>query len=63
MRVTTAFNRMLAIPGASVAGVTFGPQGVVVALGQSSKRLTCPCWFTMRAAYDSSIRRGRPFEG
>ncbi len=26
MRVTTAFNKMLAIPGASVAGVEFGPE-------------------------------------
>ncbi len=30
MRVTTAFNKMLAIPGAWVAGVTFGPEGIVI---------------------------------
>ncbi len=32
VRVTTAFNKMLAIPGASMAGVEFGPEGIVAAL-------------------------------
>lgn len=32
MRVTTEFNRMLAVPWATVAGVVFAPQGVVVTL-------------------------------
>ncbi len=31
MRVTTAFNKMLAIPGASMAGVEFA-EGIVAAL-------------------------------
>ncbi len=30
MRVTTAFNRMLKLPGASVSDVAFGGEGVVV---------------------------------
>lgn len=59
MRVTTAFNRMLAIPGAGVISVTFTPEGVVVGLRRRFRRLTCPCGFKTRAAYDSSVRRWR----
>ena len=32
MRATTAFNKMLAIPGATVVEVTFTPSGIVVGL-------------------------------
>lgn len=59
MRVSTAFNKMLAIPGATVATVTFTPEGIVVGLHRRAKRLTCPCGFTARAAYDRSTRRWR----
>lgn len=59
MRATTAFNKMLAIPGASVAGVSFTPEGVVVALRRRFRRLTCPCGFKIGAVYDSSVRRWR----
>lgn len=59
MRVTTAFNKMLGIPGATVAEVSFTPEGVVASLRRRSKLLTCPCGFTTRATYDSSIRRWR----
>lgn len=59
MRVTTAFNKMLAIPGATVKEVSFTPEGVVVVLRRRSKFLTCPCGFATRATYDSSIRRWR----
>ncbi|HEY1829626.1 MAG TPA: hypothetical protein VGG38_05205 [Acidimicrobiales bacterium] len=38
MRVTTAFNMMLAIVGASVRNVTFAPEGVVVGLGRRRAR-------------------------
>ncbi len=30
MRVCTAFNRLLRLPGASVIDVSFGPEGVLV---------------------------------
>jgi transposase len=50
---------MLAIPGAGVASVIFTPEGVVVGLRRRFRRLTCPCGFKTRAAYDSSIRRWR----
>lgn len=59
MRVTTAFNRMLAIPGASVSSVAFTPAGVVVTIRRRFRRLTCPCGFRARAAYDCSVRRWR----
>ena len=59
MRATTAFNKMLAISGATVTTVSFTPEGVVVGLRRRSKRLTCPCGFTARATYDSSVRRWR----
>ncbi|MBK5229133.1 MAG: ISL3 family transposase, partial [Actinobacteria bacterium] len=59
MRATTAFNKMLAIPGATVTSVSFTPEGVVVGLRRRAKLLTCPCGFTTRSTYDSSIRRWR----
>lgn len=59
MRATTAFNKMLAIPGASVATVSFTPEGIVVGLRRRSRKLTCPCGLSTRAAYDSSVRRWR----
>ncbi len=37
MRVSTAFNRLLRVPGASVTAVSFEREGVVVSL------LTCGC--------------------
>jgi hypothetical protein len=57
MRVTTAFNKMLAIEGATVAQVTFGPQGMVVDVRDRARRLRCPCGYSTRARYDSSTRR------
>lgn len=59
MRVTTAFNRILAIPGASVASVTFAPEGVVVRLNRRGRRPVCPCGWKGRAIYDRSTRRWR----
>lgn len=59
MRATTAFNKMLAIPGATVASVAFTPAGVVVGLRPRFTRLTCPCGLKTRAVYDTSIRRWR----
>lgn len=59
MRVSTAFNRMLSIPGAWVDSVAFGEEGVVVGLRRRSRRHRCPCGATMRARYDCSRRRWR----
>ena len=59
MRVATAFNKMLAIVGASVTGVTFGSEGVVVGLRRRQRRLVCPCGYKTWAVYDRSLRRWR----
>lgn len=56
MRATTAFNKMLAIPGAHVTGVVFTPDGIVVDLARRAKRVRCPCGWSSRAVYDRSIR-------
>ncbi len=59
MRATTAFNKMLAIPGASITEVSFTPAGVVVGLRRRAKMPICPCGFKVRAVYDTSTRRWR----
>lgn len=43
MRVTTAFNKMLSIPSATVASVEFTPDGVIVGLRRRNGRPVCPC--------------------
>lgn len=58
MRATTSFNKMLDIPGATVAEISFTPEGMVVGL-RRFRRLTCPCGYKARATYDSSVRRWR----
>ena len=59
MRVTTAFNIMLAIVGASVSGVTFTSDGVVVRLRRRRARHVCPCGWKTWSVYDRSVRRWR----
>lgn len=59
MRVTTAFNRMLDLPGAWVRSVTFAPEGIVVGVSRRGRLHRCPCGFTTRARYDTSTRRWR----
>jgi transposase len=59
VRVTTAFNKMLAIPGASVAGVVFSPQAVVVRLRRRRAKHACPCGWRTWSVYDRSVRRWR----
>jgi len=59
MRVSTAFNTMLGIPGASVAAVRFEPSCVVVRLRRRGRRPVCPCGWKGRAVYDRSLRRWR----
>jgi transposase len=56
VRATTAFNKMLAIPGADVTGVTFTPTGIVVSLRRRARRLRCPCGWSTAAVYDRSTR-------
>ena len=41
MRVTTAFNRLLRLPGASVIDVSFGGEGVIVTVRLRRRRRVC----------------------
>ena len=41
MRVTTAFNRLLCLPGASVTDVSFGGEGVIVTVRLRRRRRVC----------------------
>jgi transposase len=59
VRITTAFNRILQLPGASVRTVAFTDQGMVIELRRRRRRLQCPCGATTAARYDSSRRRWR----
>lgn len=59
MRVTTAFNRLLQLPGATVDTVEFTDDGVVVGIRRRSRRLRCPCGYSTRATYDRSVRQWR----
>jgi len=59
VRVTTAFNKLLAIPDGWVTSVTFTPSGVVVGLRRRHRRPSCSCGWKGRAVYDRSIRRWR----
>lgn len=60
MRVATTFNRMLAIPGASVCSASVEAEGVVVRLRLRRRRLVCPrCGCLAGAGYDRRRRRWR----
>jgi transposase len=60
VRVTTAFNRILDLPGAWVESVTFTGEGLVLGLRRRARRLLhCPCGAACRGRYDTSRRRWR----
>lgn len=59
MRVVTAFNRILRVPGAWVTGVAFTDEGVVVSIRAKTRRHRCPCGWSTAARYDQSRRRWR----
>jgi transposase len=60
VRVSTAFNRLLALAGARVIDVLFGGDGIVVRVALTRRRLVCSrCGQVYRATYDSSFRRWR----
>lgn len=53
VRVTTAFNRLMRLPGVTVADVDFQVAKVVVTVRLRSRKLRCPdCEFTTKARYD-----------
>ncbi|WP_415796327.1 helix-turn-helix domain-containing protein, partial [Mycolicibacterium frederiksbergense] len=59
MRVSTAFNRLLQIPGASVTDVSIGDPDVEVTVRPKARLLACPCGKRVRAVYDRRPRRWR----
>ena len=59
MRVSTAFNRLLQIPGAWVTDVVIAERDVEVTLRPKARLLTCPCGMLCSAVYDRRRRRWR----
>ena len=54
MRVTTAFKRLLALPGVNVTDVEFTATVVIVTVALKRRHLVCPlCDYSTRARYDS----------
>jgi hypothetical protein len=44
VRVTTAFNRLLDLPGVSVTDVSFGEDRVIVDIALTRRRRPCECF-------------------
>lgn len=59
MRVTTAFNRLLRLPGASVTGVAFGGEGVVVSVRLRRRSSACSACGQLAPIHERSTRRWR----
>lgn len=59
MRVSTAFNRLLQIPGATVTDVVIDGSEIEVSLRPKARLLRCPCGKRSRAVYDRRRRRWR----
>lgn len=59
MRVSTAFNRLLQIPGATVTDVVIDNGQIEVQLRPKARLLCCPCGKRVRAVYDRRRRRWR----
>jgi len=54
VRATTAFKRLMDLPGVTVTDVDFQPAKVVVRVRLRRSKLSCPaCGFTTRARYDT----------
>ena len=60
MRISTVFNRLLALQGAGVKRVIFTPDGIVVTVEPRGRRHRCPrCEFSTRGGYDRYERNWR----
>jgi transposase len=60
VRVTTAFNRLLGLPGALVRDVGFGPDGVIVEVALRRRWAACSvCGQVCRHVHDRARRRWR----
>jgi len=60
VRVTTGFNRMLRLPGASVIDVSFGAEGVIVTVSLRRRRRVCSrCGQVGGSIHDRRVKRWR----
>jgi transposase len=60
VRVTTALNRLLALPGASVTGVRLTAEGVIVRVRLRRRRMACSvCGQVYSGMHDRDVRRWR----
>lgn len=60
MRVTTVLNRLLALPAASVTGVSLAREGVIVRVRLRRRRMACSgCGQAYRVMHDRQLRRWR----
>jgi transposase len=60
VRVSTALNRLLAIPGASVIGVRLAADGVIVVVRLRRRRMACSvCGQVCSGMHDRDVRRWR----
>ena len=60
MRVTTALNNLLALPGASVTDVRLTAEGVIVTVGLRRRRMACSvCGQVYAGMHDHGRRRWR----
>jgi transposase len=60
MRASTAFNRILQLPGATVSSVQFTDEAIVVGIRARQRQLCCPsCGYRCSGRYDQSRRRWR----
>ena len=59
MRATTAFNKIVAPLGVTVAEVAFEGDDVVLSVRARRGRLWCRCGWSTSAVYDRSVRRWR----
>ena len=60
MRVSTAFNRVLGLPGAWVTGVRFDSEGVIVTVRLRRRRRVCSgCGQVCHATHDTQLCRWR----
>jgi transposase len=59
VRVTTALNRVLSLPGTVVTGVGFSDGGLVLGVRRRARLHRCPCGRRAAARYDGSTRRWR----
>jgi transposase len=63
VRVTTAFNRLLRLPGAAVTDVSFGAEGVIVTVRLRRRRRVCSrCGQLGGSIHDRRVKRWRDLD-